>query len=58
MFGTYLSRQVQYEIQMRVIEIFQGGLINLSTLSLSDGYDEKVDWLSLCRRFDEASRQK
>ena len=44
--GTDLSRLVQYEIQMRVIEIFQGGLIKLSTRIVCDGYVEKVDSLS------------
>ena len=39
--GTDLSRLVQYEIQMRVIEIFQGGLIKLSTRIVCDGYVEK-----------------
>ena len=39
--GTDLSRLGQYEIQMRVIEIFQGGLIKLSTRIVCDGYIEK-----------------
>ena len=54
MWNRDLSRLVQYEIQMRVIEIFQGGLpglIKLSTRIVCDGYVEEVDGLSGCRIF-------
>ena len=58
--GTDLSRLVQYEIQMRVIEIFQGGLVKLSTSRVCDGYDEKVDslssaWRIFTCRYDKGS---
>ena len=58
MCGTDLSRLVQYEIQMRVIEIFQGGLVKLSTSRVCDGYDEKVDSLSSAWRYLHADMTK
>ena len=56
--GTDLSRLVQYEIQMRVIEIFQGGLIKLSTRIVGDGYVEEVDGCRIFRGGQNADMTK